>query len=82
MKRHIVQIRAFTKAINEFIDKKKVLHEDFEAFKKNLVENPEEGDLISGTGGVRKTRLKSQLKVKAAAFGCVTSMIQITKNYS
>ena len=68
MKRHFVQTRAFSKSINDLIDKKKLLHEDFEAFKKKLTENPEEGDLIRGTGGVRKTRLKSATKGKSGGF--------------
>ena len=68
MKRHIVQTRAFAKAVDEFIAKKRLLHEDFEAFKKTLTENPEAGDLIPGTGGVRKTRLKSATKGKSGGF--------------
>lgn len=68
MKRLIIQTRAFTKSINKLIDSKKLLHEDFEAFKKKLMENPEEGDLIIGTGGVRKTRLKSAGKGKSGGF--------------
>ena len=42
--------------------------EDFEDFKKNLTENPEQGDMIPGTGGIRKTRLKSVSKGKRGGF--------------
>ena len=37
-------------------------------FKKNLAENPEQGDIIVGTGGIRKTRLKSATKGKSGGF--------------
>jgi hypothetical protein len=33
-----------------------------------LAENPEMGDVIQGTGGVRKTRLKSASKGKRGGF--------------
>lgn len=68
MKRRIIQIRAFAKTVDALINRKRLLSEDFEAFKKKLIENPEEGDLITGTGGVRKTRLKSASKGKSGGF--------------
>jgi hypothetical protein len=68
MKRCIVQTRAFAKIIDELIRKRKLLYEDFEAFKKQLIENPEEGNLMPGTGGVRKTRLRSATKGKSGGF--------------
>lgn len=42
--------------------------EDFENFKKSLVENPEQGDVISGTSGIRKTRLKAMAGGKRSGF--------------
>ena len=42
--------------------------EDFNTFKSVLAENPEMGALIIGTGGVRKTRLKSASKGKSGGF--------------
>jgi hypothetical protein len=68
MKRRITQTRCFAKEIDDLIRKKKLLQEDFEAFKKKLIENPELGDLIIGTGGVRKTRLKSASRGKSGGF--------------
>lgn len=37
-------------------------------FKKSLAENPEQGDVITGTGGIRKIRLKSASKGKSGGF--------------
>ena len=50
------------------IAQKKLVSANFDAFKKALVQNPHEGDLIPGTGGIRKTRLKSQHKGKSGGF--------------
>jgi hypothetical protein len=41
---------------------------DFDDFKKSLAENPMQGDVITGTGGIRKTRLKSASKGKSGGF--------------
>ena len=68
MKRHIVQTTTFEKEIISLIAKRKLSAEDFEDFKKSLTENPEQGDVISGTGGIRKTRLKSISKGKRGGF--------------
>lgn len=68
MKRELVQTKIFEKEINDLIAKNKLSRDDFENFKKKLVENPKQGDVISGTGGVRKTRLKSASKGKRGGF--------------
>jgi hypothetical protein len=44
------------------------LEKDFDSLKKTLVTNPEQGDLIPGTGGVRKIRVKSSSKGKRGGF--------------
>jgi len=44
------------------------LKKDFEDLKKSLAKDPEQGELIPGTGGVRKTRLKSATKGKRGGF--------------
>jgi len=67
-KRCIVETRNFSKVIDDLLDGKGLLHEDFDEFKQQLSENPEEGDVISGTGGIRKTRLKSSSKGKSGGF--------------
>lgn len=68
MKREVVQTKAFEKEIATLIAKRKITEEDFEDFKRNLAENPEQGDVIAGTGGIRKTRLKSASKGKRGGF--------------
>lgn len=68
MKRRLIQTSDFDDAITHLIAKRKIKKEDFENFKKNLAENPEQGDLIVGTGGIRKTRLKSASKGKSGGF--------------
>jgi len=68
MKRDIFSLSSFTKEIKSLVKKKKLLQEDFESFKKSLVENPKLGDLIPGLGGVRKARLKSVSKGKSGGF--------------
>ena len=68
MKRLFVQTRSFSADIDDLISHKKLSKEDYEAFEKRLMENPEEGDVIPGTGGLRKTRLKSATKGKSGGF--------------
>lgn len=68
MKRHIISTPAFTRDLNDLIKKRKVSEDDVKEFKKKLTENPEQGDPVSGTGGIRKTRLKSSSKGKRGGF--------------
>lgn len=68
MKREIVYTKSFENEINDLIAKRKLIVSDFEEFKKNLAENPMQGDVISGTGGIRKARLKSAAKGKSGGF--------------
>ena len=74
MKKKIIQINSFKKSISKLIANKKLLAADFEDFKKNLIVNPDLGEPIAATGGVRKTRLKSASKGKEAAFEYVILM--------
>ncbi|MBI2742694.1 MAG: type II toxin-antitoxin system RelE/ParE family toxin [Chlamydiales bacterium] len=68
MKRRITLSRCFEKEIGELIRKRRVFHEDYEALKKKITEYPDLGDVISGTGGVRKVRLKSSSKGARGGF--------------
>lgn len=68
MRRRIVQSRGFNKKLNNLVAKRRLFPKDFENFLKKLVENPEIGKLIVGTGGVRKIRLKSSSKGKSSGF--------------
>lgn len=54
MKCQLIQTKDFEKTIEILIAKRKLRQEDFEDFKKNLVDHPEQGDVIAGTGGIRK----------------------------
>ena len=68
MKRVIIQTRNFSKEIKSLVGKKKLLEKDFEDLKRALIENPLAGDLIPGTGGIRKIRIKSFSKGKSGGF--------------
>lgn len=68
MKRCIIQTTSFTRKIKDLLKKRKLLSNDFELFKHKLANNPETGDLISGTSGIRKTRLKSSTKGTSGGF--------------
>ena len=66
--REIIPLPGFSKRIKELIADHKLKLEDFNTFKSVLAENPEMGERIQGTGGVRKTRLKSASKGKRGGF--------------
>ncbi len=68
MKRVIIEAPAFTTKLRKLISKNKLRVDDFEDFKRNLIENPEMGDLVIGTGGIRKARLKSPSGGKSGGF--------------
>lgn len=64
-KRKITETKYFHKAITNLIKKRQVLQEDFDDFAKELAQNPEMGDIVVGTNGVRKARLKSASRGKS-----------------
>ncbi len=68
MKIQLIQTKDFEKTVEDLIARRKLKKEDFEDFKKSLVDNPEQGDVISGTGGIRKVRLKAANKGKSGGF--------------
>jgi hypothetical protein len=68
MKRVVVQVLKFSQTLDELISKRKILQENYEEFEKRLVENPYIGDIIQGTGGLRKTRLQSSSKGKRGGY--------------
>jgi mRNA-degrading endonuclease RelE of RelBE toxin-antitoxin system len=68
MKTKIIQSKQFSKTIDGLLKKRQLLLEDFNDFQRKLVEFPEVGDIITGTGGVRKTRLKSASSGKSGGF--------------
>lgn len=68
MKRTIFQTRKFEEKIDDFIEKGELSQEDFDDFKKSLVENPKLGKVITETGGARKIRLKTANSGKRGGF--------------
>lgn len=68
MKRQIIQTKQFIKAIDSLLKKRQLLIEDFNDFKRELIEYPEAGNIIIGTSGVRKIRLKSASGGKSGGF--------------
>ena len=68
MKRLLVQVRKFTYTLDTLIENNKLSRADYDDFEKRIVANPEEGDVIPGTGGLRKTRIKSSSKGKSGGF--------------
>lgn len=68
MEREIIPTTHFSKIRDRLLKKRQLLLEDYDEFKEELAKNPELGDVIPGTGGVRKTRLKSASKGKRGGF--------------
>src|SRR5262249_52970792 len=64
----IISLPSFSKRVKDLKSNHKLKLEDLDAFKRALVGNPKMGDIIQGTGGVRKTRLKSASKGKSGGF--------------
>jgi mRNA-degrading endonuclease RelE of RelBE toxin-antitoxin system len=50
----IIETSIFTKQINALLN-----DEEYRAFQNTLVEYPNSGDIIQGSGGIRKIRCKS-----------------------
>jgi hypothetical protein len=73
----IIPTNHFKKIRESFFKKRALLLEDYEAFVGELVKNPELGDVIPGTGGVRKIRLKSATKGKRGGFRVFYFYLQI-----
>lgn len=68
MIRKITETKAFTREIETLLKKRSLLPKDYEEFKKELTLSPYLGDIIIGTGGVRKVRLKSASRGKSGGF--------------
>jgi len=64
----IIQTNEFSDVYDKLEAQYMILKKDYEDFENLLLKNPEIGDLIEGTGGLRKTRLKSSSKGKRGGF--------------
>jgi hypothetical protein len=68
MKRLFIQTKLFSDELDALISENKLLESDYEELEHVLADNPELGDLIQGTGGLRKIRLRSSTKGKRGGF--------------
>jgi hypothetical protein len=68
MKRLVIQIRKFSENLDKLLAQNRATQEDYEELEKRLIENPDDGEVMRGTGGLRKTRLKSASKGKSGGF--------------
>lgn len=69
MKRKVSKTtKFFFEMVEHYLDIHKLKKEDFEEFIKNICENPEIGEVVPGTGGLRKARLKSVSGGKRGGF--------------
>ncbi|MBF8264008.1 MAG: hypothetical protein HW387_1673 [Parachlamydiales bacterium] len=41
--RNVIEVTSFSRKIDQFLDERKVLKEDFDNLKKSLAKDPEEG---------------------------------------
>jgi hypothetical protein len=68
MKRLVIQATKFSNILDKLIVENKLSKEDFIKFEEQLVTHPDLGDVIQGTGGLRKARLRSSSKGKSGGF--------------
>lgn len=54
-----IEARIFTRLLSDYLS-----DEEYKDFQAYLAENPESGDIMQGTGGLRKIRWKSKGKGK------------------
>lgn len=66
--RKVIEVRLFSRSLEALLKKKQLIKEDYDSFKRELTANPGKGDVIAGTGGVRKIRMKSASKGKRGGF--------------
>ena len=68
MRRVVVQAKKFSEKLDELIKQRKISSQDFDELEKARVANPEGGDPIQDTGGLRKIRLRSTSHGKSGGF--------------
>ena len=59
-----VEAPLFTKLLASYLE-----DDEYQDLQRYLMKNPESGDLIQGTGGLRKLRWKTAIKVNEVACG-------------
>lgn len=68
MKLQIITTSIFDKSAAYYIKKRQLLEKDLLQLKMVLAMLPDKGDLIAGTGGIRKIRLKASGSGKSGGF--------------
>lgn len=68
MERTVIQHPFFSRVKDGLIKEGKLLEIDFQDFEWNLIHDTQQGDVIPGLSGLRKTRLKSSSKGKRGGF--------------
>jgi hypothetical protein len=68
MKINITETSIFIKKTSRFLRKRKLLQKDLDTFVDDLLKDLDQGDVITGTGGVRKIRLRSATSGKSGGF--------------
>ena len=58
----------FTRIFDKLIKERKLIQKDFEEFENDLLRDPQQGDVIPGMNGLRKTRIKSSSRGKRGGF--------------
>ena len=68
MKIEIIILQKFKKELEKLILNKKLLETDYKDLKDEIAQFPEKGNIIPGTNGLRKIRLKSPTGGKSGGF--------------
>lgn len=68
MKRTCINSPVFTRIYDQLIANRELSQQDFEEFEQTLLKDPQQGAVIPGLDGLRKTRVKSMTKGKRGGF--------------
>lgn len=68
MQRTFIQLPPFSRNFDVLIERGRLLQTDFEEFERELLKNPQAGDVIPGLSGIRKVRLKGAKTGKRGGF--------------
>lgn len=68
MERTFIQLPPFSRSLDALLNQGKILESDFLEFEKELLSNPQTGDVIPGLSGLRKIRLKGANVGKRGGF--------------
>lgn len=69
MKRRFIESREFTRRFEALRSAGELTDEDLSALQIQLIEDPSTGDLVQGSGGVRKVRMALPARGRGKSFG-------------